>query len=275
LASRLVVRAAILVLVANVFGSVAHAAEPRFQNVALLTARDRVSLVFELTAEPRDVATRRVSAAVLELDAGPAAVPARPTSFMAPPGTRFVMGVSIQSGDGLAGGRLKARITLLERARSGVRVVGRRVYVDFSPDAPEQSRVDGPGSALTERTAPAHPAAPTVVTPASPLPVAAPVANPAYRAAVDTAIERFEQLTPFMLSATTSPSEPVLKAIGSTLAGIQGLLISVDVPADSRRAHDALSSAVAAAVTAVSPTFTADRAAQMRQALSLFEQAKN
>lgn len=280
LASRFVVRAAMLVLVTNAFGSVAHAAEPRFQNVALLTARDRVSLVFELTGEPKDVATRRVSAAVLELDAGPVAMPSRPTSFMAPPGTRFVMGVSIQSGDGVAGGRLKARITLLERARSGVRIVGRRVYVDFSPDAPELSRVEGlalskvegvPGPALTERAAPAHPAAPT---PARPVPAAAPVANPAYRAAVQTAIERFEQLTPFMLSATTSPSEPVLKAIGSTLAGIQGLLNSVDVPADSRQAHEALSSAVAAAVTAVSPTFTGDRAAQTRQALSLLERAK-
>jgi hypothetical protein len=194
---------------------------------------------------------------------------------MAPPGTRFVMGVSIQSGSGLAGGRLKARITLLERARSGVRIVGRRVYVDFSPDAPALSRVEGlPVPAMTPRVGPAHPAAPTVAAPAGPMPAAAPAANSAYRATVETAIERFEQLKPFMLSATTSPSEPVLKAVGSTLAGIQGLLISVDVPADSRQAHDALSSAVAAAVTAVSPTFTADRAAQARQALSLFEQAR-
>jgi hypothetical protein len=276
-----VFRAAILVLVTNAFGSVAHAAEPRFQNVALLTARDRVSLVFELTGEPRDVATRRVSAAVLELDAGPVAMPARPTSFMAPPGTRFVMGVSIQSGSGLAGGRLKARITLLERARSGVRIVGRRVYVDFSPDGPALNTVEGAGlssvegPAMTGRAGSARPATPAVAAPAGPTPAAVPVANPAYRAAVQTSIERFEQLTPFILSATTSPSEPVLKAVGSTLAGIQGLLTSVDVPADSRQAHDALSSAVAAAVTAVSPTFTGDRAAQARQALSLFEQTKH
>ena len=274
----------LLVLITNAFGALAHAAEPRvenrFQNVALLTARDRVSLVFELTGEPRDVATRRVSAAVLELDAGPVDVPARPTSFMAPPGTRFVMGVSIQPGDGVAGRRLKARITLLERARSGVRVVGRRVYVDFSSDALEVSRVEGlalsrvegPGPAMTDRATPARAAAPTAA--ASAPPATAPVANAAYRAAVGTAIERFEQLTPFMLSATTAPSEPVLKAVGSTLAGIQGLLTSVDVPAESRQAYDALSSAVAAAVTAVSPAFSADRAAQARQAVRLFEDAR-
>ena len=66
----------------------------------------------------------------------------------------------------------------------------------------------------------------------------------------------------------------MLKAVGSTLAGIQGLLLSVEVPAESRQAHDVLSSAVAAAVTAMNPTFTGDRAAQARQALSLFEQAR-
>jgi hypothetical protein len=91
---------------------------------------------------------------------------------------------------------------------------------------------------------------------------------------VQTAIERFEQLTPYMLSATTSPSESVLKAVGSTLTGIQGLLLSVDVPADRRASHETLSSAVASAVTAVSPTFTGDRAAQARQAISLLSQAK-
>ena len=150
-------------------GSAASAAEPRFQNVALLAARDRVSLVFELSGEPQDVATRRVSTAILELDAGPVVMPARPTSFMAPPGTRFVMGVSLQAGTGAAGGRLKARITLLERVRSGVRVVGRRVYVDFSPDAPAPNRVEGlPVPRQAERASPAKPPGGTVVVPAAP-----------------------------------------------------------------------------------------------------------
>src|SRR5215208_4063683 len=98
------------------------AAETRFQHVSLLNASDRVSVVFELTGGPQNVATRRVSAAVLELDAGPVVMPAKATSFTAPPGVRFVMGVSIQGGEATAG-RLKARITLLERARTAVRVV--------------------------------------------------------------------------------------------------------------------------------------------------------
>jgi hypothetical protein len=262
--------AAALALALSATGSAAYAAEPHFQNVAVLTARDRVSLVFELTDEPKDVATRRVSAAVLELDAGPIVMPARATSFMAPPGVRFVMGVSLQAGDGTTAGRLKARITLLERARSAVRIVGRRVYVDFSPDSL-------PVASEPERTSAARPAARPVPAqaPAVPAPAASPSAAENYRTMVQPAIERFEQLTPFMVSAAASPSESVLKAVGNTLVGIQGLLLSVDVPAESRQTHDLLSSAVATAVTAVSPSFTGDRSAHAKQALSLLERAKS
>jgi hypothetical protein len=97
----------------------------------------------------------------------------------------------------------------------------------------------------------------------------------AYRAAVQPAVERFEQLQPFLVSATASPSEPVLKAIGSTLVGIQGLLLSVDVPGELRATHDVLSSAIAAASNAVDPAFEGDRAARARQAISLFKQASS
>jgi hypothetical protein len=261
----------IVLLFIAIFSPAARAAETRFQHVSLLAARDRVSLVFELTGEPLNVATRRISAAVLELDAGPVVMPSRATSFMAPPGVRFVMGVSIQGGDAAAG-RLKARITMLERARSAVRVVGNRVYVDFSAElAPAGPQ---PARAAEAQHAPTAPPAVSVATPAVSPGSAAPMRD-AYRATIQPAFDRFEQLTPFLLSATASPSEPVLKAVGSTLVGIQGLLLSVEVPAESRRVHDAVSSAVAAALTAVSPTFGGDRAAQAKQALGLMEQARN
>ena len=264
--------AAALALALSALGSAAYGAEPHFQNVAVLTARDRVSLVFELTDEPKDVATRRVSAAVLELDAGPIVMPAKATSFLAPPGVRFVMGVSLQAGDGTTAGRLKARITLLERARSAVRVVGRRVYVDFSPDSL-------PVASEPERTSAPRPAPRPVPIPAQGPAAAAPAASPSaaenYRTIVQPAIERFEQLTPFMVSAAASPSESVLKAVGNTLIGIQGLLLSLDVPAESRQTHDLLVSAVATAVTAVSPSFTGDRSAHAKQAVVLLEKAKS
>ena len=261
--------AAFLLLICAAISDAA-AADARLQHVSLLTARDRVSLVFELTGEPEEVSTRRVSAAVLELDAGPVLGPARPTSFMAPPGVRFVMGVSIQ-GAGRAPGRLKARITLLERARSSVRVLGRRVYVDFSSDAQPATPASlgrTPAGRATQAVAPAAAAPPPVVGPAPPR-------GAGYREAVQPAVERFEQLTPFLLSAVASPSEPVLKAIGSTLVGIQALLTTIDVPAESRTAHDLLAQAVATALTSVDPSFNGDRAAQARQAQSLLGQARS
>ena len=263
---------ATVLLLVGVFSSVAHGAQARFQHVSLLNARDRVSLVFELTGEPQNVATRRVSGAVLELDAGPVVMPARATYFMAPPGTRFVMGVSIQGGEATAG-RLKARITLLERAHTAVRVVGRRVYVDFSADTPPSTQRAERAAAISAPQATKQAVAPAAPIPAAPLPPSTSQRD-AYRSTVQPAIDRFDELKPFLLSAVASPTEPVLKAIGSTLVGIQGLLLSVDVPAESRSAHDVLSSAVAAAVTAVSPTFGGDRASQAKQALGLLEQAR-
>ena len=253
-------------------GATGHAAETRFQHVSLLTVPDRVSLVFELSGEPQNVATRRVSAAVLELDAGPVVMPARATSFMSPPGVRFVMGVSIQGGDATSG-HLKARITLLERARSAVRVVGNRVYVDFSPELLPTTST-GAVSVATPASRTATPASRPIAPPVDAAPAAS-SSREAYRVTVQPAVDRLEQLTPFLLSATASPSEQVLKAVGSTLVGIQGLLLSVEVPPESRRAHEALSSAVTTALTAVSPTFGGDRAAQAKQALSLLEQARN
>ena len=265
-------RAALVVALALSAASInAQAAETRFQHVSLLNASDRVSLVFELTGEAQNVATRRVSGAVLELDAGPVVMPARATSFMAPAGTRFVMGVSIQGGEATAG-RLKARITLLERARAAVRVVGRRVYVDFSSDTPPAAqRAERPASSAPQAARQATaPVAPTPAPPAAP----STTRRDEYRSTIQPAIDRFDELKPFLLSAAASPSEPVLKAVGSTLVGIQGLLLSVDVPAESRQAHDVLSSAVATAVTAVSPAFAGDRPAQVKQALGLLEQAR-
>ena len=264
-------------MIAALFFSAAASAGPavesRFQNVALLTTTDRVSVVFELTSEPRNVATRRVSAAVLELEAEPVIAPAAVTSFTAPRGVRFVSGVSIQSAAGSNPGLLKARILLLERARSAVRIVGRRVYVDFWPDSATVP-------ALPERyvlPAPAPtPAAPVPASPQRPLPQpSVPSRDDAYRAAIKPAIEQFDKLAPFLLSATSSPSPQVLKAVSETLKNVESVVSSVDVPGESRRGHGLLAAAVALASTSVDPDFAGDRAAQARQALSLFDQAKS
>jgi hypothetical protein len=258
-AGRLVLR---ILLIATGIGvawpvSPVLAADVRFERVLLLTSGDRVSVVFELTGEPGEVSTRRVSAAVLELDAGPATMTADAESFAAPPGIRFVSGVSIRRGPATAaGGVLAARITLLERSRSTVRVVGRRVYVDLSPGA-----------------APPRAARPAPALPRPPEPAPVPPAPP-YPVAVRPAIEQLDRLAPFLISATDAPSPPVLAAIGNTLTTIRRSVGSIDVPEESRETHGLLSSAIALAAAAVDPEFGGDRAAQTRQALLLLNRAK-
>ena len=241
--------------------------DAKFERLVLLPSSDRVSLVFEMTGEPREVSTRRISSALLELEAGPIVTPVAAASFAAPAGIRFVGGVTIAGAAAPRGGAyLRARITLLETSRSTVRVVGRRVYIDFSADGP--MRVRQPASALARRmpSAPSPAAAPV-------MPVLAPPAG-TYQTAVAPAIARLEELAPFLVSAANSPSAPVLKAISDTLSTISQTVGLVEVPEGSRRAHGLLSSAIAVASGAVDPSFSGDRASQARQALTLLDQAK-
>lgn len=241
----------------------AEAADSRFERVVLLVVPDRVSLVIELSAAPAHVDTRRISGGVLELDAGPVTPPVRSEWLAAPPGTRFIADVSIQPGASTVDGpSVRARITLLELSRSSVRVVGRRVYIDFSRD--EGFRVEAPPPRR------AQPAARPVSV------AAAPVGQPGdrYETAVRPAIARFEQLAPFLMSATGDPSAPVLKAVSDTLSTVNESVKSVDVPSASRHAHDALTSAIALAAAAVDPSFGGDRVARAREALAQLQRAK-
>lgn len=256
------VRAAVVLAALLARAGSALAAEARFERVVLLPAPDRVSVVFELSAEPADVTTRRISAAVFELDAGAVLVPAAPTTYVAPAGIRFVSSIVVQGGgDGAAPARLKARIALAERSRSAVRVVGRRVYVDFSAGEPAR---------------PARPVRPDV--PVAPAPRTQPFSDApvpaAYHTSVKPAIERLDRLTPFLVSGTSAPTTSVLQALGTTLTDIDRSVRSMQVPAESRHVHALLSSAISLAMTAVDPAFDGDRAAQTRQALDLLDQAK-
>ena len=155
------------------------------------------------------------------------------------------MGVSIQGGDGTSGHLKRASRCSSARAapcESSAIACTSTFRRSCCPTTVQPERA----APVADTTATAPPAT-RAAAPVAPTPAAAPSPRDAYRATMQPAIERFEQLTPFLLSATASPSEPVLKAVGSTLAGIQGLLLSVEVPIESRRTHEALSSAVSAA----------------------------
>jgi hypothetical protein len=263
----------------------AAAADARFERVMVLPSADRVSVVFELTGEPANVTTRRVSSAVLEINAGPVVTPVDPGTYVAPQGVRFVSKVAIQGAAAGEGSLLQARITLAERSNSRVRVVGRRVYVDLTPtetpEAPHAAsperpapRPPAPAAAAPRGARAAQPVTRAQAEPAVPVTVVA-EGEPAYEQAVRPAIERLEQLRPFLLSATSQPTAPVLAAVGSTLTDIDQSLRGVDVPEDARQSHALLTSSIALAKKAVDPAFSGDRGAQVQQALALLTQARN
>jgi hypothetical protein len=92
---------------------------------------------------------------------------------------------------------------------------------------------------------------------------------------VRPAVDRLERLAPFLISATTSPSAPVLKALQETLTTLNQSVASITVPEESRLTHDLLTSAISVAMRAVTADYAGDRAAQARQAVALFEQFKS
>jgi hypothetical protein len=88
-------------------------------------------------------------------------------------------------------------------------------------------------------------------------------------------MDRLDQLAPFLMSAATSPSALVLKALEESLATLGESVAVAEVPARSKDAHDLLTSAIATARAAVRPGYAGDRAAETRQALALLDRAKS
>ena len=160
-----------------------------------------------------------------------------------------------------------ARRALAAHGADGIEMRLNNEHAEFSADmryAKEPARPvrpipAAPKPAAGEPPAPAADAAPT---------------TGAYQAIVHTAIERLERLAPFLVSATTAPSGPVLKALDDTLATLGESVATVEVPVESRRAHDLLTSAISVARTAVRAGYDGDRVAQTREALALLDQAK-
>jgi hypothetical protein len=227
---------------------------PSGDRALLLSASGRTSLVLQLAEEPKKVATRQVDGSTIEIDAGPLVSPYDAQRLMAAAGMPAVAEVGLEN---VASGRaplLRARIALQGAIRSDVRVVGRRVYVDFVPTSegrlPATSRGAGkPAPMQPERRA------------------------DSYEDAIAPTVARLRELEPFLLSATTSPTPQVLTAIGGLLRELEGSLHAVDVPEAKASAHASLLSALAQARRSVAEDFGADRASEARQAIAAIRAA--
>ena len=122
----------LLFLVAMTTAAPAVAANARLERVVLLPSVDRSSIVFELSAEPRHVSTRRISDSVVEFEAGPGVESVAPKLLKAPANVRFIDSVTVRVLPTADGPVVRARITLSALAQAVVRSAGRRVYVDIS-----------------------------------------------------------------------------------------------------------------------------------------------
>jgi hypothetical protein len=95
-----------------------------------------------------------------------------------------------------------------------------------------------------------------------------------YQQAIGPVVARLEEMGPFLISASTTPTPDVMDSLTGLLTGVRQLLSGIEVPSAVRPAHTLLVSAVVLARRAVAADFSGDRLAQAHQALAMLEAAK-
>jgi hypothetical protein len=238
----------------------AFAANARLERVLLLPSVDRSSIVFELSAEPRHVSTRRISDSVVEFEAGPGVESIAPKLLKAPANVRFIDSVTVRVLPTAEGPIVRARIALSALAQAVVRSAGRRVYVDISAiPAP------APGVA---------PSIPTGQAARVARPAASPVrATPeeAFRTAVRPPLDKLKEMGPFMASAAASADPKVVSAILPSLLTLRSNLAALQPPDAARGSHTMVLNAVDRILRAMAPEFTGDRTAAVKQSVTTIE----
>jgi len=253
-------------------GANSFAADPSVMRVAVLPSAGQMSLVIELSDEARSVSTEQVTPTLLMVEAGPIALPLRRQILNAPSGLELVQKVSVD--EGTTAGKehvLRLGVTMKRAVPSAVRVVGRRVYVDFmvadGPPPVAPRRAAGAPMALQQgqqgqsrgtpgrNTLPASAAGPQVLTGAT---------------------SRLEEIQPFLLSATSAPvpNPSVLSAVADAINSVQESLRGVQPPAKQGPSFQLLISAASLAKEAVSADFHGDRASKAKQSIAVLAAAK-
>jgi len=249
-------------------GSNSFAADPSVMRVAMVPSAGQMSLVIELSDEARSVATQQVTPTLLLVEAGPIALPLRRQILNAPSGLELVQTVSVDEGTNAGKEHvLRLGVTMKRSVASTVRVVGRRVYIDFMV-------ADGPAPVVPPRAAGAPMALrrPSRVTAsANPAPATA-----AGQQALTGATSRLEEIQPFLLSATSAPvpNPTVLNAVADAINSVQESLRGMQPPAKQGTSFQLLVSAASLAKEAVSADFHGDRASKAKQSMAALAAAK-
>jgi hypothetical protein len=242
-------------------------------NVVLIGAPDRMSVVFELPLEPRQVRSRRVEN-VLDLDVGPMSAKVAPQQWSAPEGVHLIERVSIEGVQASeTGDFLRAHITVPEFARANVRAEGRRVYVDLTWPMVAPDTVAPRPAADAAEPGPSQPPPSRVV----PVVDARQDAQSAdvYAEQLRGVTERLGAVKPFLTSAAKSGSPDVLRALDETLSTLETSLLGLRAPAASLDQHQMFLSAIRTARRVTDVSYSGDRSAQAREAFVLFDAAVN
>jgi len=249
-------------------GSNAFATEPSLMRVVVVPSAGQLSLVVEMSDEARRVSTQQLSATVLLLEAGPIAPPVKRQILNAPSGLSMLQQVTVDEGTDADEHLLRLRVTMKRPAPSTVRTVGRRIYIDFmAADASMPLASPSPPIAAADERR----------KPSKALQGNRPTANGlAYRQAVAGVASRFEEIQPFLVSATTpaQPNPAVMNAVSEAITGVQQSLRGMQAPPGGGPPLQLLVSAVSLAAEAVSADFRGDRASKAKQSLAVFAAAK-
>jgi hypothetical protein len=266
--------AAVITCVLLLQGSRSFAADPSVMRIAVVPSAGQMSLVIELSDEARSVSTEQVTPTLLMVEAGPIALPLKRQILNAPSGLELVQKVSVD--EGTTAGKdhvLRLGVTMKRAVPSAVRVVGRRVYVDFMV-------ADGPLPVGPRRAAATPIALPQGQSRGTPgrnaAPASAPPASVAGPQALTGVTSRLEEIQPFLLSATSAPvpNPTVLSAVADAINSVQESLRGVQPPAKQGPSFQLLMSAASLAKEAVSADFRGDRASKAKQSIAVLAAAK-
>jgi hypothetical protein len=242
----------------------------------LLGAPDRLSLVFEMQSEPRQVNSSRPDGHTLQIDAGPMTTPAQPQQWSAPDGVHLLHTVSIDASSAQGGlNYLRARVALPEFAKANVRTEGSRIYVDLTwPREDEDARAPRRMTVNQEGDRPAAPAqGQSASAAAKPNASTAEGEEQRYREAIVPIHRRIQEVRPFYLSAAQSGSTDVYAAIDQTFTALEASINSIKAPPSELGQHQLLLSATRAARQGLDPAFAGDRLAHAQKTFVMFEGA--
>jgi hypothetical protein len=242
----------------------------------LIAGGGRLSVVIEMPVEPRRVMTRdpdpvRVDAVrsvdsvsrggpsgppdftTLEINAGPVPGTVNFGRWNAPAGVALFRDLSIEHVADGEGPSIRIRMAVSTSAGTNVRVAGRRLYVDLWPLEVT------PEPAAVVRVAETEPRERVIDD---------------YRVTIRPAVDKFDAIEPFVLSALGSPTPEVLSALRRTLQGLDQWMRTVKPPRQWQDAHYSLAAAISLTAEALSPGFTGDRVARVGEAFARGERVK-